>query len=191
MNSEAEKNLVQRAQQGDTGAFSDLVEAHQHFAYNVALRAVNNSQDAEDIVQEAFVRAWKSLSRFRQDARFKTWIYRIVMNLCYNHLPRLKDAPLLLNEELAIQSKSGNGQDVNPVSRLETKEMLEVIQSHIRDLPNQYQIMLLLRFQENCSYGEISEIMDLPLGTVKTGIHRARKRLKAAIRQSPEKKVPS
>ena len=175
MNSEVEKILVQRAQAGDTGAFSELVKAHQQFAFNVALRTVNNSQDAEDIVQEAFVRAWKSLSRFRQDARFKTWIYRIVMNLCYNHLPKLKNTPSLLDEEMTVQIKGGNGQGADPVSSLETKEMLEIIQRHIQDLPNQYQVMLLLRFQEDCSYGEISEIMDLPLGTVKTGIHRARK----------------
>jgi RNA polymerase sigma-70 factor (ECF subfamily) len=191
LNSEEEKILVQQAQAGDTGAFSDLVKAHQQFAFNVALRAVNNNQDAEDIVQEAFVRAWKSLSRFRQEARFKTWIYRIVMNLCYNHLPKLKHAPLLLDEEITVRIKSGNGQEADPASSLETKEMLENIQRHIRDLPNQYQIMLMLRFQDNCSYGEISEIMDLPLGTIKTGIHRARKRLKAAVRQNTEKKVRS
>ena len=189
MNLAAERDLVQRAQEGDSEAFSELVLSHQQFAYNVALRAVNNNQDAEDIVQEAFVRAWKSLSRFRLEARFRTWLYRIIMNLCYNQLPRLKREPEMLDEDQESQWNNDNGQMGDPESSLENKEVLGLVQRQIQTLPGQYQIMLLLRFQENCSYAEISEIMDLPLGTVKTGLFRARKRLKEAVTQDQEEKV--
>lgn len=189
MNLAAERDLVQRAQEGDSGAFSELVLSHQQFAYNVALRAVNNKQDAEDIVQEAFVRAWRSLSRFRLEARFRTWLYRIVMNLCYNQLPRLRREPEMLDEDQEGQWNTDNGQMGDPVSSLESKEILDLVQRQIQNLPGKYQIMLLLRIQENCSYAEISEIMDLPLGTVKTGLFRARKRLKDAVTQVQEEKV--
>ncbi|MFV1949317.1 MAG: RNA polymerase sigma factor [Anaerolineales bacterium] len=189
MNLKAERDLVRRAQEGDNGAFSELVRSHQQFAYNVALRAVNNNQDAEDIVQEAFVRVWKSLSRFRLDARFRTWLYRIVMNLCYNQLPRLKKAPEMLDEDREGQWNKDNGQTGDPAGSLEHKEALELVQRQIQKLPGQYQIMLLLLIQENCTYAEISEIMDLPLGTVKTGLFRARKRLKDAVTQAQEEKV--
>ncbi len=189
MNLAAERDLVQRAQEGDSGAFSELVLSHQQFAYNVALRAVNNSQDAEDIVQEAFVRAWKSLSRFRADARFRTWLYRIVINLCYNQLPKLQKEPELLNDDQDGQWNKVNQRNGDPVGSLEQKEVLDLIKRQIKTLPASYQIMLLLRVQEDCSYAEISEIMDLPLGTVKTGIFRARERLKEALAKVHDDKV--
>jgi RNA polymerase sigma-70 factor (ECF subfamily) len=189
LNLAAERDLVLRAQEGDSEAFSELVLTHQQFAYNVALRAVNNNQDAEDIVQEAFVRAWRSLSRFKLEARFRTWLYRIVMNLCYNQLPRLRREPEMLDEVQESQWNKDNGQLGDPAGSLENKEVLDFVQRQIQTLPGQYQIMLLLRFQENCSYAEISEIMDLPLGTVKTGLFRARKRLKEAVTQVQEEKV--
>ena len=189
MNLAAEQDLVQRAQGGDSGAFSELVLSHQQFAYNVALRAVNNNQDAEDIVQEAFVRVWKSLPRFRQEARFRTWLYRIVMNLCYSKLPRLRREPEMLDGDQESQWNIDTGHVGDPVGSLENKEALDLVQRQIQTLPGKYQIMLLLRFQENCTYAEISEIMDLPLGTVKTGLFRARKRLKEAVTPAQEEKV--
>ena len=113
------------------------------------------------------------------------------MNLCYNQLPRLKKAPEMLDDEQENRWIKDNWQVGDPASSLEQKEVLDFVQRQIKTLPGQYQIMLLLRFQENCSYAEISEIMDLPLGTVKTGLHRARNRLKEAVAQVSEKKVRS
>jgi RNA polymerase sigma-70 factor (ECF subfamily) len=186
LNQAAERNLVQRAQEGDSRAFGKLVEAHQVFAYNVALRAVDNSQDAEDIVQEAFVRAWKSLGGFRTVSRFRTWLYRIVVNLCYSQLPRLRRDMIQLdspNGQEVIPDKSPEG---DPVASLEVRQAIALVQEQIRILPSKFQILLLLRHREGCSYAEIAEIMDLPMGTVKTGIHRARKKLKEALLQDQE-----
>lgn len=189
MNLAEEDHLVQKAREGDTRAFAELVRAHQQFAYHVALRALNNTQDAEDIVQEAFVKAWKSLTSFRHDSRFRTWLYRIVMNLCYNQLPRLrKDINALDQDSIHLELRDTN-LDMDPVLRLEGKETLTFIQKQIKYLPDQYRIMLLLRYQQGCSYAEISEILDVPLGTVKTGIFRARERLKDAVYQYHEERV--
>ena len=189
MDPAVERDLVQRAQEGDSGAFGKLVEAHQVFAYNVALRAVDNSQDAEDIVQEAFMRAWRSLAGFRVDARFRTWLYRIVVNLCYSRLPQIRRDVIRLegsNGQVTIPDRSLEG---DPEARLEDQQLLAFIQERIRSLPGQYQILLLLRHHQDCSYKEIAEIMDLPLGTVKTGIHRARKTLKQVVAQDREEWV--
>lgn len=181
MNSAAEDNLVRKAQEGDTRAFAELVLAHQQFAFHVALRALNNSQDAEDVVQDAFVKVWKSLKSFRHDSRFRTWLYRIVMNLCYNQLPKLrKDINTLDPDSIHLELMDTN-LNMDPVIRLEGKETLTFIQQQIKSLPDQYRIMLLLRYQQGCSYAEISEILDVPLGTVKTGIFRARERLKDSV----------
>lgn len=181
MNSAAERNLVHKAQAGDTQAFAELVQAHQQFAYNVALRSVNNSQDAEDIVQDAFVKAWKSLSRFRLEARFRTWLYRIVMNICYNQLPKLRKELGCLEQGSGQVQLVETNPDMDPAAQLEGKETIAFVQQQVKSLPGQYQILLMLRYQQGCSYAEISEILDLPLGTVKTGIFRARERLKEAV----------
>ena len=189
MNLAEEDNLVQKAREGDTRAFAELVRAHQQFAYHVALRALNNTQDAEDIVQEAFVKVWESLTSFRHDSRFRTWLYRIVMNLCYNQLPRLRKDINALDQDSIHLELSDTNLDMDPVLRLEGKETLTFIQQQIKYLPDQYKIMLLLRYQQGCSYAEISEILDVPLGTVKTGIFRARERLKDAVYQYFEERV--
>ncbi len=189
MNSAAEDNLVRKAQEGDTRAFAELVLAHQQFAFHVALRALNNSQDAEDVVQDAFVKVWKSLKSFRHDSRFRTWLYRIVMNLCYNQLPKLrKDINTLDPDSIHLELMDTN-LNMDPVIRLEGKETLTFIQQQIKSLPDQYRIMLLLRYQQGCSYAEISEILDVPLGTVKTGIFRARERLKDSVYKYQEEWV--
>jgi RNA polymerase sigma-70 factor (ECF subfamily) len=189
LNSAAEDNLVRKAQEGDTRAFAELVLAHQQFAFHVALRALNNSQDAEDVVQDAFVKVWKSLKSFRHDSRFRTWLYRIVMNLCYNQLPKLrKDINTLDPDSIHLELMDTN-LNMDPVIRLEGKETLTFIQQQIKSLPDQYRIMLLLRYQQGCSYAEISEILDVPLGTVKTGIFRARERLKDSVNKYQEEWV--
>ena len=132
------------------------------------------------------MRAWRSLASFRVDARFRTWLYRIVVNLCYSQLPQLRkdvsrlDTP---NGQVTIPDRSPEG---DPEARLEDKQLLAFLQERIRSLPGQYQILLLLRHHQGCSYAEIAEIMDLPLGTVKTWIHRARKTLKEAMTQDQE-----
>jgi len=189
LNLAEEDNLVQKAREGDTRAFAELVRAHQQFAYHVALRALNNTQDAEDIVQEAFVKVWESLTSFRHDSRFRTWLYRIVMNLCFNQLPRLRKDINALDQDSIHLELSDTNLDMDPVLRLEGKETLTFIQQQIKYLPDQYRIMLLLRYQQGCSYAEISEILDVPLGTVKTGIFRARERLKDAVYEYFEERV--
>jgi len=189
LNLAEEDNLVQKAREGDTRAFAELVWAHQQFAYHVALRALNNTQDAEDIVQEAFVKVWESLTSFRHDSRFRTWLYRIVMNLCFNQLPRLRKDINALDQDSIHLELSDTNLDMDPVLRLEGKETLTFIQQQIKYLPDQYRIMLLLRYQQGCSYAEISEILDVPLGTVKTGIFRARERLKDAVYEYFEERV--
>lgn len=189
MNSAAEDNLVRKAQEGDTRAFAELVLAHQQFAFHVALRALNNSQDAEDVVQDAFVKVWKSLKSFRHDSRFRTWLYRIVMNLCYNQLPKLRKDINTLDPDSIYPELMDTNLNMDPVICLEGKETLTFIQQQIKSLPDQYRIMLLLRYQQGCSYAEISEILDVPLGTVKTGIFRARERLKDSVYKYQEEWV--
>jgi RNA polymerase sigma-70 factor (ECF subfamily) len=173
-----EAELVRRAQKGDKHAFAALVREHQRFVYNLALRSLGDAHEAEDVAQEAFVRAWQALPKFRGDARFQTWLYRIVINLCFNRMPRLRRELGALNEEQALEVPSESFAD--PEAGMMQAERREFLQRQIEALPESYRLLVTLRFQQELSYEEIASIVNLPLGTVKVGIFRARQRLREA-----------
>lgn len=175
---EAERLWLQQAQAGDVEAFGRLVLEHQQFVYNLALRTLGQPQEAEDVAQEAFVRAWLALPNFRGQARFSTWLYRIVTNLCYNRLPRLRrDLAALGDEELPNLPDEAEP----PHTQLEQDERQTFLQQAIHQLPESYKLLVTLRFQQELSYEEIAAITSLPLGTVKTGLFRARAKLRTAL----------
>lgn len=174
-----EQELIRRAQAGNADAFAALVTEHQRFVYNLALRTVGDPNDAEDIAQEAFVRAWLALGNFRGQAGFRTWLYRIVINLCYTRLPRLRQEMNKLSEDEIEDVPDETFRD--PQSKFEIKERDKFLHAQIQVLPATYRMLISLRFQEELSYEEISQLLNLPLGTVKTGIFRARAQLRQAL----------
>jgi RNA polymerase sigma-70 factor (ECF subfamily) len=174
-----EQELVRRAQGGDKEAFASLVLKHQLFVYNLALRALGSAQEAEDVSQEAFVRAWVGLGGFRGQSQFRTWLYRIVTNLCYNRVPRLRRELAALGDDDLIELADESFRD--PAYQLVDAERRNFLHRQIERLPDSYRILITLRFQQDLSYGEIAQVLNLPLGTVKTGLFRARARLKEAL----------
>ena len=176
-----ETKLIQKACRGDTDAFAALVALHERFVYNLTLRALGNADDAADMAQETFVRAWLALSTFRQDSQFRTWLYRIALNLCINRMPRLRrELNDLTHDELAdIPEPAGSGLD--PLARLELQEQRAFLHREIDRLPEQYRLLVSLRYQHELSYDEIAGLLNLPVGTVKTGLFRAKARLREAL----------
>jgi RNA polymerase sigma-70 factor (ECF subfamily) len=173
-----ETSLIKHAIAGDANAFAELVKTHQLFLYNLALRAVSHPQEAQDVTQETFIRAWKGLKNFRGESSFRTWLYRILMNLCYDRYPRLqreKNTISLEEEEKEIPVDSFLEQFSDQT------ELTTFIQQQLKTLPEVQRLVLSLRFQQDLSYQEISEIMDMPIGTVKTTIFRAKAQLKENI----------
>lgn len=179
-----ETELIQQAQRGNTDAFATLVVAHQHFVYNLALRTLGDPHEAEDVAQEAFVKAWFALARFKGQARFQTWLYRIVVNLCYNRLPRLH-RDLAAEGDEKISTMPGE-EFTNPAAQLEANEQRNFLHQQIEALPEKYRLLIALRYQSGLTYNEIASVLDLPLGTVKTGIFRARARLRDALSEFEE-----
>ncbi|MFT7585697.1 MAG: RNA polymerase sigma-70 factor (ECF subfamily) [Cellvibrionaceae bacterium] len=177
----SESNLVKRAKAGDTRAFEALVNQHARYVYTLTNRLLPNAQEAEDLAQETFIRAWRSLGTFRGDSQFRTWLYRIATNLCYNRLPSLKQELAALDPDDDVMS--GMIPDKNP--RAEQQVMRAEQQTELKDvidtLPESYRLLVILRHVHDLSYAEIAQITDLPLGTVKTGIFRARKMLKERL----------
>ncbi|MBE2221146.1 MAG: sigma-70 family RNA polymerase sigma factor [Anaerolineae bacterium] len=178
--SQDEQALIRQAQQGNTAAFEALVTMHANLVYNLAFRTLNNPQEAEDVAQEAFVRAWQGLPQFQAKAQFSTWLYRIVTNLCYNRLPRLKTELMALDTETAVTLP-----DTHPAieTGLLSEETKAALHNAIENLPESYRLLITLRHLQEMSYAEIAAVTELPLGTVKTGIFRARRLLREQLEE--------
>lgn len=174
----SERELIRRAKAGDAQAFEALVNLHLPYVFNLALRTLNNHAEAEDMAQETFVRVWRNLASFRGDAQFRTWLYRIVTNLCYNRLPRLKRDLQSLDpdDELTLVDDS---QSVE--ATIQDAELTLLLQDTIQTLPESYRLLITLRHLQGMSYADIADVVELPLGTVKTGIFRARRDLRAQL----------
>jgi RNA polymerase sigma-70 factor, ECF subfamily len=174
-----EQALIQRAQKGDYDAFAALVSEHQGYVYNLGLRVVKDENEALDLTQETFVRAWRALPNFRGQSQFRTWLYRITTNLCYNRLPDLRRSLNDLGDEVMGEIAASNLE--NPSQKFESKEIKTYLHKAIDDLDANYKLLITLRYQNELSYEEIASTLNLPLGTVKTGLFRAKEKLRLAL----------
>lgn len=175
--------IIRKAIAGDSRAFAELVNTHQLFLYNLALRAVSNPHEAQDITQETFIRAWKGIKNFRGESGFRTWLYRIMMNHCYDRYPHLERDKNMISieddeKEIPVESYLEQFSDQS--------ELTEYIHKQLKSLPEVSRLILSLRFQQELSYQEISEVMNMPIGTVKTTIFRAKAQLKEHLLSKQE-----
>lgn len=173
-----ETQVIRKAQAGDAQAFSVLVENHQLFLYNLALRVTSHPQEAQDLAQEAFIRAWRGLSAFRGQSSFRTWLYRILVNLSYDRYPKLKRE---MNHLSVEEETYDQPEETYLEQHLDHKELQLFLHERMKELPETYRMVLLMRYQNDLSYKEIAGIMDIPMGTVKTIVFRAKAALKKSL----------
>jgi RNA polymerase sigma-70 factor (ECF subfamily) len=183
---DTEQALIQRARKGDQDAFAALVTEHQRYVYNLALRVLKNEDEALDLAQETFVRAWTALPNFRGQSQFRTWLYRIVTNLCYNRLPGLRRSLNELGDDVISELPETDRSPGNPSSGSEDRELRSYLHRAIEELDEQYRLLVSLRYQHELSYEEIASTLNLPLGTVKTGLFRAKEQLRRALERYQE-----
>jgi RNA polymerase sigma-70 factor, ECF subfamily len=161
--------LVGLTTAGDLNAFEELVELHRDIVVRVAARIVG-SQDAEDVSQDAFLRAFHRLEQFRGDAPFQSWLLRIAHNAALDHLARRRAEPV--DPDTIDESEETSQRP--PAEHLEVRERIERLERKLRGLSPQHRVVLVLRDAEGLSYEEIAEITSTPLGSVKGRLHRAR-----------------
>ena len=174
---QGEHSLIQRAQKGDQDAFALLVEEHQRYIYNLALRMLKDENEALDLTQETFVRAWTALPNFRGQSQFRTWLYRITTNLSYNRLPNLRRSLNDLGDDVMEEIPDF----ANPAREFESTESRRHLYQAVEHLDENYRLLIALRYQHELSYEEIASTLNLPLGTVKTGIFRAKEQLRKSL----------
>ena len=184
---------IKQVLNGNQDAYAEIVDLYQSRLYHVCYRMLGNKHEAEDITQEAFLRAYINLHTFDQKRKFSTWIFRIATNLCIDRIRKKKpdyhlDAQVPGTDGLDMYSQIAASEEL-PVEQLEKMEMQERLQYEISRLPDKYRSVIVLKYMEELPLLEISEILDLPLGTVKTRIHRGREALRKQMSELPMTEV--
>jgi RNA polymerase sigma-70 factor (ECF subfamily) len=178
----ADSDLITRAAGGDASAFQTLVERHRSMVYRVAYQFAGNHHDAEDIAQDVFIKVFRSLDKFRQDAQLTSWLYRIVMNACIDH--RRRQAPAgaaAFGEEAENRLLNTAEESPGPEDRAYAGELGQVLECEVNRLPAGQRVVFIMRHHQGLKLGEIADALGLAEGTVKRQLHAAVHRLRHAL----------
>lgn len=179
--------LVRKAAAGDSDAFEQLVLSYEKPIYNLCLRMCGNADDAMDLTQETFLKAWRNLGSFRADAAFSTWLYRLCSNLCIDHLRREQKRKIL---PLQVEDSDGDERPLDvpdpaagPEERLSAQEDRQQVAAALQSLEPEYREALTLRVLHDLSYADIAAVLQVREGTVKSRIARAREKMREAMQK--------
>lgn len=179
---QSDVELIERVRKGETRCFADLVSRYQDPVFGMALRFVRGDRDAEDIAQEAFLRAYRGLEGFKGDAKFSTWLYRITWNLCADWLRRNRRpgrSPVAIEE--AAELADGR---VDLEQGLLADEEKRKVREALDGLDDRYRGVLILLYYQKMSYDQIAAVLGVPMKTVETRVYRARKLLRQSLLQA-------
>ena len=183
---EADQQLVERVKKGDKRAFDLLVGKYQHKVLSIIGRFVNDPDEAKDVSQEAFIKAYRALPKFRGDSAFYTWIYRIAVNTAKNHLVSRGRRPPGTDIDVADAEFHQSGvvlhEIATPENQLMKDELEALVYKALSDLPDDLRTAVTLREFDGLSYEEIAEVMDCPVGTVRSRIFRGREAIDNRIK---------
>jgi RNA polymerase sigma factor (sigma-70 family) len=183
---QADSKLIDSALKGDQRAYASLTAKHRQSVYHIVYKIVRDTETANDLVQETFMRAFAALSSYRSEYKFSTWLYRIAANCSIDHLRKKRINALSLDRQITTDDGSVGievpDNKFNPESELVRKEQLIGIEGAIESLPDKYREVIIHRHQDDKSYEEIADLLNIPVGTVKARIFRARELLKKKLK---------
>ena len=184
---DSDKELVERAKQGDLRAFDMLVLKYQRRVFRLISRLIKNTSEVEDVAQETFIKAFRAIQQFRGDSAFYTWLYRIAVNTAKNHLFSKGKRPITLSE--LAKNEDSESYDVldavsneSPEANLAGVQIAEAVNNAVSKLPEELSTAVILREMDGLSYEEIAEVMNCPIGTVRSRIFRAREAIAQELR---------
>lgn len=182
-----DRRLIDLALQGDEKAYELLLNRYRNLVYSIMFKMVRNAQEAEDLTQEAFMKAFNSLETFNEEFAFSTWLMKIASNNCIDFLRKRKLKTYSIHDPIQYKDEKIEidlpDQGPSPERSLLQVERRRMIEEAINKLPERYRYVIILRHKEEKSYEEISDILNLPLGTVKAQIFRAREILNRKLRE--------
>lgn len=170
-----ERKLVQRIQAGDRQAFEELLDAYETRVYRLALRFTGNIAEAEDLTQEIFLGVYRGLAKFRGDSTLGTWVYRVAMNHCLEYRRKRKLESIPLDEELTLISSDWRE---DPAKAADKRELSERVEAAIQCLSPQHRDVIVLHELQGLTYQEVATMLDVPVGTVKSRLSNAFRRLR-------------
>lgn len=183
---ETDSILINQAKSGDDQAYDQLLNKYRNSVYNLVYRMVRDVEEAEDLTQEAFIKAFNSLAQFNEEYAFSTWLYKIATNNCIDFFRKRKLQTLSLDKPIQYKDSEIHHEipdpELNPEKNILATERSSIIREAIETLPEKYYTAIVLRHTEEKSYEEIAEILHLPIGTVKARIFRAREMLNKALK---------
>ena len=184
MDTDADHKLIIRCREGDEEACRLLLSRYEAYVYRLCFRITGSQEDALDLTQEAFMKVLTGLDRFQLGRPFRPWLRQVTVNICLNYLRQRAPKTISLEQPVAEGIVLGDtlaGSTDDPVATTEWRDAREVIQQAVNQLPPQQRLVLVMRHREGLSYEEIAATSDLPLGTVKTYLFRARQQLRRKL----------
>jgi len=182
-----DSQVIVRARRGEETAFAELLRRYRAPIFNLCLRMLKNPEDAQDVAQDVFIKVFSMLERYDERYAFRSWLFKIAANQCIDFIRKNRVKMLRLDEPVQFRGEEIERElpDRNPLpdELLHSDELHRILQEVIDELPPHYRVMIVLRHQEQLSYEEIATMLDLPLGTVKARIHRARALMKNKLQR--------
>jgi RNA polymerase sigma-70 factor (ECF subfamily) len=175
MTPNTDQNCIAEIRAGNVNAYSVLVKKYKNMVFTLALRMVGNKEDAEEVAQDTFVKAYKALPKFKGTSKFSTWLYRIVYNTSLDHIK--KNKRVVLSEHIDEVNEADIGSMQNALTYIEAKEKKQTIEKALLKLPEEERVLLTLFYFEEMPLKEISEITKMSYDNVKIKLHRSRKKL--------------
>ena len=172
-----ERVWLEQAIEGDKAAFGKLIEAFQGPVYNLAYRMLNNSGEAEEAAQEAFIRAWTKLDMYDPKRKFSTWLLSITSNYCIDQIRKRRALLLSIDEPLPPHPALTSDKAKGPEAQMASSEQQDLVQELLQELPEEYRTAVILRYWQEMSYEEIAETTGSTISAIKSRLFRARKQL--------------
>lgn len=187
MTTNKETNLIQKIRDGNTHAFSELVDAYKNLVYTLAYRMLGNREEAEEVSQDTFIKIFKSLSHFKGDSKFSTWIYRVTYNTCLDRIKQNKRNNIFVDIDHVKNIAFVNMN--NALDKMVQEERRALIKKCLNSLPAHDGGLLTLFYFEEQSLAEMEKTLDIPVSTIKVQLHRARKKLAKVFGKNLEKEI--